>query len=75
MDLLQTGELHPVISPPLDNDINHTTETPQNIEPPTMENQPPAIVPADESPTSPPRHTSTRTRALPTKFKDYVMNV
>lgn len=73
-DLLQTGEFPPVISPPLDNDINHTTETPQNIQPPATENQPPAIAPADESPTSPPQRTSTRTRALPTKFKDYVMN-
>ena len=73
-DLLQTGELPPVISPPLDHDINLTKETPQNIKPPAMEDHPPAIAPADESPTSPPRRTSTRTRALPTKFKDYVMN-
>ena len=69
-DLLQTGESPPVVSVPEDHDLSHTTET--QTKPQTV--QSPVTSTADKSPISPPRSTATRTRTLPTRFKDYVMN-
>ena len=75
-DPLQTGEPPPMISVPEDND-HHTTETDtetQTIQVPVANEQPHATVFSDKSPTSPTRRTSSKTKTLPAKFKDYVMN-
>ncbi|KAK2558929.1 hypothetical protein P5673_018547 [Acropora cervicornis] len=79
-DLLQTGEPPPTLSVP--EDINrHTTDTDtetQTIQVPAANEQPHATAFSDKSPTPPTpptRRTSNRSKTLPAKFKDYVMNV
>ena len=70
-DLLQTGEPPPTLSVPEDNDHHTTgkdTET-QTIQVPAANEQPHATA------TPPTRRTSSRTKTLPVKFKDYIMNV
>ena len=70
-DLLQTGEPPPTLSVPEDKG-HHTsgtdTET-QTTQVPAANEQPHATA------TPPTRRTSSRTKTLPVKFKDYIMNV
>ena len=76
-DLLQTGEPPPTLSVPEDNH-HHTTGTDtetQTIQVPAANEQPHATAFSDKSPTPPTRRTFSRTKTLPAKFKDYVMNV
>ena len=73
---MQTGEPPPTLSVPEDND-HHTTETDtetQTIQVPAANEQPDATAFFVKSPTPPTRHSSSRTKTLPAKFKDYVMN-
>ena len=75
-DLLQTGEPPPTLSVPEDND-HHTTETDtetQTTQGPATNEQPHVTVFSNKSPTPPTRRTSSRTKTLPAKFKDYAMN-
>ena len=57
---------------------HHTTGTDtetQTIQVPAANEQPHATSFSDKSPSPPTRRTFSRTKTLPAKFKDYVMNV
>ena len=76
-DLLQTGEPPSTQSLSEDNH-HHTTGThteTQTIQVRAANEQPHATAFSDKSPTPPTRRTFSRTKTLPAKFKDYVMNV
>ena len=74
---MQTGEPPPTLSVPEDND-HHMTETDtetQTIQGAATNEQPCATVFSNKSTTPPTRRTSSGTKTLPAKFKDYAMNL